>query len=162
MNTSRFYKKLTQAEVGQTKTHEVYIRMPNDFDYEKFFNNTHIKNGSVIEVNFTAPTVSKKNPTISQQEYDYRFVFFANSNKEKRIPGLGPLFKAFEVEDGDVVCLERVGEGENVKFAVTFYNAEQVQVSPAAVIITSEQQGDELSRISTPLIEEPLQIIAVR
>jgi len=159
MNTSRFYKKLTQAEVGQTKTHEVYIRMPNDFDYEKFFNNTHIKNGSVIEVNFTAPTVSKKNPTISQQEYDYRFVFFANSNKEKRIPGLGPLFKAFEVEDGDVVCLERVGEGENVKFAVTFYNAEQVQVSPAAVIITSEQQGDELSRISTPLIEEPLQII---
>lgn len=159
MSTSRFYKKLTQAEVGQTKTHEVYIRMPNDFDYEKFFNNTHIENGSVIEVNFTAPTVSKKNPTIPQQEYDYRFAFFANSNKEKRIPGLGSLFKAFEVEEGDVVCLERVGEGENVKFAVTFYNAEQVQVSPAAVIITSEQQGDELSRISTPLIEDPLQII---
>lgn len=159
MSTSRFYKKLTQAEVGQTKTHEVYIRMPNDFDYEKFFNNTHIENGSVIEVNFTAPTVSKKNPTIPQQEYDYRFAFFANSNKEKRIPGLGSLFKAFEVEEGDVVCLERVGEGENVKFAVTFYNAKQVQVSPAAVIITSEQQGDELSRISTPLIEDPLQII---
>ena len=69
MSTSRFYKKLTQAEVGQTKTHEVYIRMPNDFDYEKFFNNTHIENGSVIEVNFTAPTVSKKNPMIPQQEY---------------------------------------------------------------------------------------------
>lgn len=159
MSTSRFYKKLTQAEVGQTKTHEIYIRMPNEFDYEKFFNNTHIENGSVIEVNFSAPTVSKKNPALPKQEYDYRFVFFANSNKEKRIPGLGPLFKAFEVEEGDVVCLERVGEGDNVKFAVTFYNAEQVQVSPTAVIITSEQRGDELSRISTPLIEEPLQII---
>lgn len=159
MSTSRFYKKLTQAEVGQTKTHEVYIRMPNDFDYEKFFNNTHIENGSVIEVNFTAPTVSKKNPMIPQQEYDYRFVFFANSNKEKRIPGLGPLFKAFEVEEGDVVCLERVGEGENVKFAVTFYNAEQVQVSPAAVMITSEPEELDAPQIDTPLKDLPLQVI---
>ena len=159
MSTSRFYKKLTQAEVGQTKTHEVYIRMPNDFDYEKFFNNTHIENGSVIEVNFTASTVSKKNPTLPQQEYDYRFVFFANSNKEKRIPGLGPLFKAFEVEEGDVVCLERVGEGVDVKFAVTFYNAQQIQVSPAAVMITSEPEELDAPQIDTPLKDLPLQVI---
>lgn len=34
MNVSKFYKKLTSAEVGSTKTHEIYIRMSNDFDYE--------------------------------------------------------------------------------------------------------------------------------
>jgi len=158
MSTSRFYKKLTQAEVGQTKTHEVYIRMPNDFDYEKFFNNTHIENGSVFEVNFTAPTVSKKNPTIPQQEYDYRFVFFANSNKEKRIPGLGPLFKAFKVEEGDVVCIERIGEGDDCKFNVTFYNSDEIQISPSAVMITSDLNWGVLTSVQT-LPDRPLQLI---
>lgn len=32
-----FYKQLTQAELGETKTHEKYIRFPNDFDYSLFF-----------------------------------------------------------------------------------------------------------------------------
>lgn len=41
MNVSKFYKKLTSAEVGSTKTHEIYIRMSNDFDYESFFSGTH-------------------------------------------------------------------------------------------------------------------------
>ena len=29
-----FIKRLTPAEVGDTGTHEKYIRLPNDFDYE--------------------------------------------------------------------------------------------------------------------------------
>ena len=31
-----FIKRLTPAEVGDTGTHEKYIRLPNDFDYENF------------------------------------------------------------------------------------------------------------------------------
>ena len=57
------------------------------------------------------------------------------------------------------MCLERVGEGENVKFAVTFYNAEQVQVSPAAVMITSEPEELDAPQIDTPLKDLPLQVI---
>ena len=53
MNVSKFYKKLTSAEVGSTKTHEIYIRMSNDFDYESFFQRDNIiRVKSVIEVNF--------------------------------------------------------------------------------------------------------------
>ena len=31
-----FYKELTPAEVGKTGTHEIYIRLPNNLDYESF------------------------------------------------------------------------------------------------------------------------------
>lgn len=38
MNKSIFYyKQLTATEVGNKGTHEIYIRMPNDFNSEDFF-----------------------------------------------------------------------------------------------------------------------------
>ena len=53
-----FYKELTPAEVGKTGTHEVYVRLPNNFDYESFFGNSATMNGSVLEVNFVAQDIT--------------------------------------------------------------------------------------------------------
>ena len=52
--SSYYYKALTKAEVGNTGTHEIYVRMPNDFDYEGFFNQKAVANGTVLEVKFAA------------------------------------------------------------------------------------------------------------
>ncbi len=135
MKTSKFYKKLTQAEVGLTKTHEVYIRMPNDFDYVTFFDGTHQENGSVIEVNFSAEVKSIKNPALPIETENLRFAYFANSNKEKRIPGLAPFFKKYEIQEGDIICLERIELNE---YALKIYSAEQISLSPTAIFITSD------------------------
>ena len=45
---------MTPAEAGDTKTHEKYIRLPNNFDYQSFFQQEGITNGSVIQVDFEA------------------------------------------------------------------------------------------------------------
>ena len=38
MKTQRYLiKQLTSAEVGETGTHETYVRCPNDFNFEDFF-----------------------------------------------------------------------------------------------------------------------------
>lgn len=138
MNVSKFYKKLTSAEVGSTKTHEIYIRMSNDFDYETFFSGTHVQNQSVIEVNFSVHIQSRKNMSLPASERELRFVYFANSNKEKRIPGLGNLFKDYEVEEGDVVCLERYSTNGVPTYTLTFFGPDQIQVSPACFTITQD------------------------
>ena len=54
MKSYSFYKELTPAEVGDTGTHEIYIRFPNNFDYEKFFHGTAAVNNTVIDVVFEA------------------------------------------------------------------------------------------------------------
>lgn len=158
MSNSSFFKKLTAAEVGNTKTHEVYIRIPNDFDFESFFNNTHEENGSVIEVNFVANVSSRINENIGPHDYNLRFVFFANSNKEKRIPGLGPLFKEFEVKEGDVVCLERNESNKGISFNLTFLSPESLQVYNGAILL-NDALNKPKSNLSTVLRDEPLQII---
>lgn len=133
MSNLKFIKKLTAAEVGNTKTHEIYIRIPNDFDFESFFNNSHIENGSVVEVNFNAVVSTKIFDNISPRSYDLRFVYFANSNKEKRIPGLSQLFKAFNVEEGDVVCLEK---NENNSYSLTFLSPDTLQIYNGGLLIS--------------------------
>lgn len=158
MSNSSFFKKLTAAEVGNTKTHEVYIRIPNDFDFESFFNNTHEENGSVIEVNFVANVSSRINENIGPHDYNLRFVFFANSNKEKRIPGLGPLFKEFEVKEGDVVCLERNESNKGISFNLTFLSPESLQVYNGAILL-NDALNKPKSNLSMVLRDEPLQII---
>ena len=96
-----FYKELTPAEVGQTGTHEIYVRLPNNFDYQSFFNHSEKQNGSVIEVIFNAHdiTIPSKEDILS-----LRFVHYINNaNKEKRIPSLASLFKEHNVEIGDII-----------------------------------------------------------
>ena len=155
MSNSKFLKKLTAAEVGNTKTHEVYIRIPNDFDFESFFNNSHVENGSVVEVNFNAIVSSRIEGNIVPQTYDLRFVYFANSNKEKRIPGLGPLFKAFKVEEGDVICLEK---DEDNSFSLTFLSPDTVQIYNGGLLLNGSLE-DSSSRDIVRFDEQPLQQI---
>lgn len=158
MTTSKFLKKLTAAEVGATKTHEVYIRMPNDFDYESFFNGSHSENGSVIEVNFAARVNSAIDPSLPESFYDLRFVYFANSNKEKRIPGLGSLFRAYNVKEGDVVCLERVEDDGNLSFNLTFLSPKKLQVLNGALLLNGDLSDIEKTEKGIKL-KHPLQQI---
>lgn len=160
MNVSKFYKKLTSAEVGSTKTHEIYIRMSNDFDYETFFSGTHVQNQSVIEVNFSVHIQSRKNISLPASERELRFVYFANSNKEKRIPGLGNLFKDYEVEEGDVVCLERNSTSGDPTYTLTFFGPDQIQVSPACFTITQDiPESTSVQPLKALPFKEPLQQI---
>lgn len=160
MNVSKFYKKLTSAEVGSTKTHEIYIRMSNDFDYETFFSGTHVQNQSVIEVNFSVDVQSRKNPSLPSSELELRFVYFVNSNKEKRIPGLGKLFKDYEVEEGDVVCLERNSTNGVPTYTLTFFGPNQVQVSPSCCTITQDiTESNNIQSLEVTLFDSPLQQI---
>ncbi len=160
MNVSKFYKKLTSAEVGSTKTHEIYIRMSNDFDYETFFSGTHVQNQSVIEVNFSVHIQSRKNMSLPASARELRFVYFANSNKEKRIPGLGNLFKDYEVEEGDVVCLERNSTNGVPTYTLTFFGSDQVQVSPACFTIAQDiPESASVQPLKALLFEGPLQQI---
>ena len=160
MSQSKFLKKLTAAEVGNTKTHEVYIRMPNDFDFESFFNNTQSDNGSLIEVNFTATASSLVHPEIPSQDFDLRLVYYySNTNKEKRIPGISPLFRAFQVDEGQVVCLEKDVDSDGItSYKIKFLPAETIQVYNGAIMVNGslEDVSKKEERENTDL---PLQQI---
>ncbi len=124
-----FYKVLTAAEVGDTGTHEVYVRLTNDFDYESFFGNTAVTNGSVMECNFTAQDITNgRNESIP-----LRFVYYFTSNKEKRIPSLGALFNHHNVKKGDVVSLESRQDGKNISYYICFYKKGEIEVNPSAI-----------------------------
>lgn len=140
MSNFKFLKKLTAAEVGNTKTHEVYIRIPNDFDFESFFNNSHVENGSVVEVSFNAVVSTRIIDNIAPQSYDLRFVYFANSNKEKRIPGLGQLFKSFNVKEGDIVCLEKK---EDNSYSLTFLSPDTLQIYNGGLLINGDIEENQ-------------------
>ncbi len=124
-----FYKELTPAEVGNTGTHEIYVRLPNNFDYESFFNDTATENGSVLEVNFTAQDTTDGAKTI----VPLRFVYFHNSNGEKRIPSLGSLFQQHNIQVGDIVCIESRIEGANTTYYIRFYKKGEIQISPNSI-----------------------------
>lgn len=148
------YKELTPAEVGKTGTHEVYIRLPNNFDYESFFGNSAVMNGSVVEVNFMA--IDKTNG--GNESTPLRFVYFLNSNKEKRIPSLGALFKSHGINEGDIVCLEsRIGTSDNTYF-IRFYRKGQIQINPSSIYF-SKIDDDDIQRIESPDNNLPLQQI---
>lgn len=149
-----FYKELTPAEVGKTGTHEVYVRLPNNFDYEAFFGSSAIMNGSVLEVNFSAKDITNG----GCETITLRFVYFVNSNHEKRIPSLGPLFRSHDVKEGDIVCFERRIDGNKFSYYLRFYKQGEIQVNPSFIFFT--QIEDDLT-ISIPTIstEHPLQQI---
>lgn len=148
-----FLKKLTSAEVGETKTHEKYVRLPNDFDYESFFPGLAKENGNVIQVDFTA-----KNCTIghsSEPNIALKFVFYANSNHEKRMPSLSDVFTANNVQADDVVCIESRTENGETAYYITFSKSDMASLNPAAVtysIVTEDAiSEDELKKQSLNL-----------
>ncbi len=124
MNKSFYYlKKLTAAEVGTTKAHVGgYIRLPNDFDYESFFQSSGSDNNGVQEIIFTAYNLNK-----GQEEKDLRFAYFKSSNKEKRIPNLAELFSNNNVVEGDVVKLESRISGNYASFFIQFFNNSDIE-----------------------------------
>ena len=149
-----FYKELTPAEVGNTGTHEIYVRLPNNFDYKSFFNDSAIENGSVLEVNFSAQDITDGANSI----VPLRFVYFHNSNGEKRIPSLGSLFQKHNVQAGDIVCLEsRIEEG-NTTYFIRFHKKGEIQVNPNSIYFSCI--NDEYNRrIERATIDLPLQQI---
>ncbi len=149
-----FYKELTPAEVGKTGTHEIYIRLPNNFDYEAFFGNIATENGPVLEVNFTAIDTTNSN----NDSVNLRFVYFINSNREKRIPSLGELFKLHNVQEEDIVCIESRENSSKKSFYIHFYKKGEITISPSSVFFM--RTGEEI--VTDPeniLISQSLQQI---
>ena len=128
-----FIKQMTPAEAGDTKTHEKYIRLPNNFDYQSFFQQEGITNGSVIQVDFEAMYNGNSKDLIP-----LKFVFYANSNQEKRIPSLGPIFDKYSVLSSDIVILESVTNNGQTSFSISFKKDPEVKVFTSPIIYEIE------------------------
>lgn len=129
MDKSVFYfKQLTATEVGSKGTHEIYIRLPNDFNTDEFFQAPLEDNNGVLEKVFYAKNLTDGHE--SDNLVQLRLAYFVNSNKEKRIPSLGELFKANEVQENDIVRIESRITNGTPKFFITFLRPDQLQLSP--------------------------------
>ena len=130
------YKELTAAEVGNTKTHEVYIRLPNSFDYQEFFDGAACENGSVVEAIFTAKNLSENGKL--GETYSLRFVHYVNNaNQEKRIPSLSELFSSNNVEEGDIVCLKSCKKNGAKSFFIQFFKKGEIHISPSSIYFST-------------------------
>lgn len=138
MNESRFFKKvLTPAEVGNTGTHEKYIRLTNDFDFESFFQQEGEMNGSVRQILFAAKDLS-----VGHEEDDpipFKFVYYENSNKEKRLPSLGALYNSHNIKEGDVIILESKTSDGNTEFFFSHINAGEIILNPSTIYYTEKE-----------------------
>ena len=133
MKTYSFYKELTAAEVGDTGTHEIYVRFPNNFDYETFFHGSAAENGTVIEVSFEAKDLTNNENNM----VNLRFVYYVNNaNKEKRLPGLSNLFRSHQIQQGDIVCLESKIVNDYVSYFLRFYKKGEIEINPSSVFIS--------------------------
>lgn len=139
--SSYYYKALTKAEVGNTGTHEIYVRMPNDFDYEGFFNQKAVANGTVLEVKFTAIDITNTEAI----EEPIRFVYFANSNKEKRMPGLGLLFAKHNVQEGDIFFMESVLENATTTIYIKFFKNGSMDLQPGQIYFTKIHSDEHIT-----------------
>ena len=118
-----FYKQLTQAELGETKTHEKYVRFPNDFDYSLFFGKDAFTNGTVLQLNIDAFYNGDKNEIVP-----LKFVYYINSNKEKRMPSLSSIFDRYNVRQGDIFCLEVIDDGNQTSYSVSFKKENELKL----------------------------------
>ena len=153
-----FYKQLTKAEVGQTGTHEIYIRLSNGFDYETFFGDTpQVNENGTITIYFEAINTSKGlNETVN---VPIRFVYYSNSNKEKRIPSLSELFKENNVEVDDIVCLESRRVDDKYSFYIRFFKKGTIRIEPSSFSFTTVGDENKENIISTYKSITPLQQI---
>ena len=135
MNESRFFKKvLTPAEVGNTGTHEKYIRLTNDFDFESFFQQEGEIIGSVRQILFEAKDLSVGHE--NDGPISFKFVYYENSNKEKRLPSLGTLYNSHNIQEGDVIILESKTSNGNTEFFFSHLKAGQIILNPATIYYT--------------------------
>ena len=149
-----FYKQLTKAEVGDAKTHEKYIRFPNDFDYEQFFSEEAKTNGTVLQIDINAQYNWDSNVCIP-----LKFVFYANSNKEKRMPSLGPLFDEYNVSVDDIFCLEAVACGSEVKYSICFKKSDEISLLTSPICYINKLDAKKKSYFSIISDDKPSQKI---
>lgn len=128
MRKRLFIKQMTPAEAGDTKTHEKYVRLPNNFDHQSFFQQEGVVNGSVIQIDFEAAYNGNQNELIP-----LKFVYYANSNLEKRIPSLGPIFDKYNVTASDVVCLESITDNGQTLFSISFKQAPELKIATSPI-----------------------------
>lgn len=121
-----FIKQLTPAEIGNTGTHEIYVRLPNDFDYQSFFHNSAKEEGGVITTTFRVTNLTQGHR--DDESIVLRFVHYNQSNGEKRIPSLGDLFRANNVKEGDIVRIESRDENGNISYYITFFKSDKFQI----------------------------------
>ena len=131
-----FYRELTKAEVGQAGTNEVYIRLPNNFDYQTFFGDTPQSNeDGNTKISFVAFNTSQR--TNNSEKVTLKFVYYRNnSNKEKRIPSLRELFRDNNVDIGDIVCLESRNIDGTYTFYFRFFKKGTIQIDPSSFSFT--------------------------
>ena len=131
-----FYRELTKAEVGQAGTNEVYIRLPNNFDYQTFFGDTPQSNeDGNTKISFEAFNTSQR--TNNSEKVTLKFVYYRNnSNKEKRIPSLRELFRDNNVDIGDIVCLESRNIDGTYTFYLRFFKKGTIQIDPSSFSFT--------------------------
>lgn len=158
MIESRFFKKvLTPAEVGNAGTHEKYIRLKNDFDYESFFQEKGFMNGTVRQIDFLA-----KDLTPGYESADlipFKFVYYENSNGEKRLPSLGAFFESHDIQVEDIVILESRSENGETTIYFTHYKKGEIVLNPNTIYYT-DLSAEKKSHSKTPLSSnEPLQQI---
>lgn len=149
-----FYKQLTKAEVGDAKTHEKYIRFPNDFDYEQFFSEEAKTNGTVLQIDINAQYNWDSDICIP-----LKFVFYANSNKEKRMPSLGPLFDEYNVSVDDIFCLEAVACGSEVKYSICFKKSDEISLLTSPICYIDKLDAEKKSYFSIITDDKPSQAI---
>ena len=160
MDKSIFYfKQLTATEVGNKGTHEIYIRMPNDFDSTEFFQSELDNNNGVLEKKFKAKNLTKGHET--DELIDLRFVYFEQSNKEKRIPSLGDLFKANNVNENDIVKLESRIENNAPSYYITFLKPDEIKINPKSFCysVINNKSVDGIEKRNVSLAKENLQQI---
>ena len=160
MDKSIFYfKQLTATEVGNKGTHEIYIRMPNDFDSAEFFQSELDNNNGVLEKKFKAQNLTKGHET--DELIDLRFVYFEQSNKEKRIPSLGDLFKANNVNENDIVKLESRIENNAPSYYITFLKPDEIKINPKSFCysVINIKSVDGIEKRNVSLAKENLQQI---
>ena len=160
MDKSIFYfKQLTATEVGNKGTHEIYIRMPNDFDSTEFFQSELDNNNGVLEKKFKAKNLTKGHET--DELIDLRFAYFEQSNKEKRIPSLGDLFKANNVNENDIVKLESRIENNAPSYYITFLKPDEIKINPKSFCysVINNKSVDEIEKRNVSLAKENFQQI---
>ena len=136
-----FIKQMTPAEAGDTKTHEKYVRLPNNFDYQAFFQQEGITNGSVIQIDFDAAYNGDQNDVIP-----LKFVYYASSNQEKRIPSLGPIFDKYNVTSSDVVYLESRTENGRTSFSISFKKDSELRIFTSPIVYEIEDVEDDIQK----------------
>lgn len=141
-----FMKQMTPAEAGVTKTHEKYIRLPNDFDYRNFFQQEGDPTNNVIQIDFQAAYKGDEGKMIP-----LKFVYYANSNHEKRIPSLGPIFDEYGVDADKVVCLQSITDNGITRYSISFLSSDEIRLYTSPISYTVKE---DLTPKSNTLIDK--------